>query len=84
MTLRTCAAVILIALSGQPALANDEPPPQGSLFTGTPEEQAACAPDASRFCKDEIPDTFRVLACLQEHRTKLRKACQQVLKDNGQ
>ena len=50
----------------------------------TPEEQAACSPDATKFCKDEIPDTFRVLACLQEHRDKLHKACQQILKNNGQ
>ncbi len=59
-------------------------PPQGSLFKGTPEEQAACAPDATRFCKEQIPDTFRVLACLQSNREKLRRDCQQVLKNNGQ
>jgi hypothetical protein len=87
MNARMPAALILFALSGQPVLAADEPretPPQGGLLSGTPEEQAACSPDATKFCKDEIPDTFRVLACLQEHRDKLRKACQQVLKNNGQ
>jgi hypothetical protein len=50
----------------------------------TPEEQTACSPDATKFCSDAIPDTFRVLACLQDHREKLRKACQKVLTDHGQ
>lgn len=58
--------------------------PQGDLFRGTPEEQAACSPDATRFCSDAIPDTFRVLACLQDHREKLREVCQKVLTDHGQ
>ncbi len=61
-----------------------EPAPQGNLFSGTPEEQAACSPDATKFCRDAIPDTFRVLACLQDHREKLRKVCQKVLTDHGQ
>jgi hypothetical protein len=65
--------------------AQTQPPaPQGDLFSGTPEEQAACSPDATKFCSDAIPDTFRVLACLQDHREKLRKVCQKVLTDHGQ
>lgn len=56
----------------------------GGLFQGTAEEQAACNPDATRFCLDDIPDTFRVLACLQKNRTKLRKACLNVLEAHGQ
>ena len=60
------------------------PASQGDLFSGTPEEQAACSPDATKFCSDAIPDTFRVLACLQDHREKLRKVCQKVLTDHGQ
>lgn len=87
MNARIYATLVLISLSGQTALAANEarrPPPEGGLFQGSPEEQAACAPDASKFCKEQIPDTFRVLACLQENRAKLHKACQQVLKDNGQ
>lgn len=87
MTIRIAAAFFLIAMFGQAALADNEPramQPQGGLFQGTPEEQAACAPDASRFCKDQIPDTFRVLACLQQNRAQLRKECQQVLINHGQ
>ncbi len=87
MNVRAYAALFMILLPGQTALAADEPremPPQGSLLQGTPDERAACAPDATKFCKDAIPDTFRVLACLQEHREQLHKACQQVLKNAGQ
>jgi hypothetical protein len=59
-------------------------PQQGGFLTGTPEEQAACAPDSTKFCRDAIPDTFRVLGCLQEHRKSLRKVCLKVLEDHGQ
>jgi hypothetical protein len=51
---------------------------------GTEEEQNACYRDAAKFCSDAIPDTFKVLDCLKEHRKRLTKACQQVLTDNGQ
>ena len=89
MNARNYTALLLIAISGHPALAAGEPPapsPQGGLFQfqGTPEEQAACAPDSTKFCKDDIPDTFRVLACLQQNREKLRKSCQKVLESHGQ
>ena len=51
---------------------------------GTEEEQNACYKDAAKFCSDAIPDTFKTLDCLKEHRKRLSKACQQVLTDNGQ
>lgn len=83
------AVIFLILTFGGAAVAAERgqtqaPAPQGDLFSGTPEEQAACSPDATRYCSDAIPDTFRVLACLQDHRQKLRKACQKVLTDHGQ
>lgn len=86
MLARLCAVLGLIQILGGPVLAaNDkQPAQQGGLFQGTPEEQAACAPDSTRFCQDAIPDTFRVLACLQDHREKLRKVCLKVLEDHGQ
>jgi hypothetical protein len=56
----------------------------GGLFTGTPEEQAACSPDAVKFCRDDIPAAFAVLACLQKHRDKLKKACREVLKSHSE
>jgi Cysteine rich repeat len=87
MNARICVAFVLILVTGATALAaQDTAPTSHGLFSfkGTPQEQAACSPDAARFCSDAIPDTFRVLACLQEHREKLRKACRQVLEDHGE
>ena len=51
---------------------------------GTPEDQKACSPDAVKFCKDMIPDTFRVLSCLQNNRAKISTACQGTLAKYGQ
>ena len=51
---------------------------------GSEEEQNACYKDAAKLCSDAIPDTFKTLDCLKEHRKRLTKACQQVLTDNGQ
>lgn len=52
--------------------------------SGTPEEQRACRPDALRFCKNAQGLELLVLACLQENRSKLTRACRKVLEDNGQ
>lgn len=67
-----------------PAAPGAKAPASGGLFQGTPEEQAACKPDATKYCLDEMPDTFQVLGCLQSHRTKLRKVCLRVLESHGQ
>jgi hypothetical protein len=88
MYAKTCAIIVLIQILSAAAFAANEkqlPGPQPlNPFQGTPEEQAACAPDANNFCKDAIPDTFRVLACLKENRQKIRKICLKVLEDHGQ
>jgi hypothetical protein len=53
--------------------------------SGTPEEQAACSRDVQRFCRAVIDQgDFTILACLQQNRPKLTKACDQVLKNHGQ
>jgi hypothetical protein len=53
--------------------------------SGTPAEQAACSRDVQRHCRPVIDQgDFTILACLQQHRPKLTKACDQVLKDHGQ
>ena len=53
--------------------------------SGTPEEQAACSRDVQRFCRPVIDQgDFTILACLQQNRPKLTKACDQVLKSHGQ
>jgi hypothetical protein len=88
MYVKFCAILAAIQLLSTSVLAAEEkklPGPQPfNPFQGTPEEQAACAPDATKFCKDAIPDTLRVLACLQENRQKIRKVCLKVLEDHGQ
>jgi hypothetical protein len=87
MHAKICYILALIQIFSGAALAQNKQQPatqQPGLFQGTPEEQAACAPDSTRFCQDAIPDTFRVLACLQDNRNKLRKACLKVLEDHGQ
>ncbi len=74
-------ALILVSLSAATA-ASAQPQPQRS---GTPAEQAAYSRDVQRHCRPVIDQgDFTILACLQEHRPKLSKACDQVLKDHGQ
>lgn len=46
--------------------------------------QDACARDASRFCRAHLNDGDQVvLACLQQNRARLSKACQATLAANG-
>ena len=53
--------------------------------SGTPEEQRACSRDVQRFCRPVIDQgDFTILACLQQNRPKLTKACDQVLKNHNQ
>jgi hypothetical protein len=53
--------------------------------SGTPEEQAACSRDVQRYCRPVMDQgDFTVLACLQQNRPKLSKACETVLKNHGQ
>ena len=45
----------------------------------------ACARDVSRFCRAHMNDGDQiVLACLQQHRARLSKACEKVLTEHGQ
>lgn len=46
-------------------------------------EERACRGDAHRFCKDALPDEFRVGSCLQEHRDRISHACRAVLEGHG-
>jgi hypothetical protein len=41
----------------------------------TPEEQAACQPDAFRLCGSEIPNIDRVKACMLARRAQLSPEC---------
>jgi hypothetical protein len=74
-------ALVLLSLSVSTGAIAD-PQPQRS---GTPEEQAACTRDVQRYCRPVIDQgDFTVLACLQQNRPKLSKACELVLKTHGQ
>ena len=45
----------------------------------------ACARDVSRFCRAQINEGDQiVLACLQQNRARLSRACAKVLTDHGQ
>jgi hypothetical protein len=53
--------------------------------SGTPEEQKACTRDVQRFCRTVIDQgDLVILSCLQQNRTKITPACDQVLKTHGQ
>ena len=46
--------------------------------------QDACARDVSRFCRAHMNEgDMVVLACLQQNRARISKACQQVLASHG-
>jgi hypothetical protein len=46
-------------------------------------EDRACRGDARRFCKDDIPDQFKVGSCLQMNKEKLTHACKAMLESQG-
>ena len=53
--------------------------------SGTADEQKACTKDVQKFCRPVIDQgDLTILACLKEHRSKISKPCDQVLKNNGQ
>ncbi|HZR88341.1 MAG TPA: hypothetical protein VFB02_16155 [Bradyrhizobium sp.] len=45
---------------------------------GTPEQRAACAPDAFRLCSAYIPDPGRVELCLRQNKSELSDGCRSV------
>ena len=71
-----------MAVSAQ-AQTQQMPSPFSEMMKGTPDEQAACAPDSNRFCRRFEPDAMQVLGCLQQNRQKLNAACQRVLQNLG-
>ena len=58
------------------------------LASAAPAQQQGRDPrsrNASRFCRAHLSEGDQVvLACLKEHRSRLSKACLQMLIDNGQ
>jgi hypothetical protein len=70
---------LILALLALPtiALAEAQYPKQDSP------EARACRHDAQRFCKNEIPDQFRVASCLQSNRERISRPCRAVLESHG-
>ena len=60
---------------------------QGAAFAqeyrGTMEQQMACTPDVWRLCSDQIPDTNRIVACLQQNTPQLSNNCRAVFESNA-
>ena len=53
--------------------------------SGTPDEQKACSRDVQRHCRQVIDQgDLTILACLQQNRAKISRACDQVLRNHGQ
>jgi Cysteine rich repeat len=78
-------AATLLALSGETTFSQGaEPEVAYAQYSGSAQEQAACRPDARRFCRNVGTDQTRVLACLQDHRARLSRACRLLLERNGQ
>jgi len=81
---KTALITLFVALNAAPVLAQTTRPAPGNPMQGTQAEQNACERDAVRFCRNAVPDTFRVLACLQANHKKISKACRAVLISHGQ
>jgi hypothetical protein len=72
------AALLSLSVSGG-AMA------QQQQHGGTPEEQKACAHDVQKFCRAVMDQgDLTILGCLQQNRSKLTQACNQVLVNHGQ
>jgi cysteine rich repeat protein len=90
----TITAALILLLSGSAAFAqagsaDTAPYPQQKAskakLKGSKGEQDACFRDANRYCSDDIPEgDMKVLACLQQHRSRLSKGCAAVLAEHGQ
>ena len=67
--------MVLASLNNSGAFAQEE--------RGTPEQRAACTPDAFRLCASYIPDPTRVETCLRQRRSDLSEACRSVLEQSA-
>lgn len=50
---------------------------------GTPEQRAACAPDAFRLCAGYIPEPTKVEECLRQNKSDLSDACRLVFEQSA-
>ena len=71
---RCTIQALAIALCATAASAQDN--------RGTPEQRAACTPDAFRLCAGYIPDAAGVELCLRQNRAALTDACRSVFEQS--
>jgi hypothetical protein len=69
-TTRPCTAVVAALLYATTASAQEN--------RGTPEQRAACAPDAFRLCSSYILDATKVETCLRQNKSDLSNACRSI------
>src|ERR1700680_3394342 len=74
-TRRRCIALVAALLCATTASAQEN--------RGTPEQRAACAPDAFRLCAGYIPDPTRVESCLRQKMSDLSDACRSVFEQSA-
>jgi hypothetical protein len=74
-TRRRCIALVAALLCATTASAQEN--------RGTPEQRAACAPDAFRLCAGYIPDPNRVEQCLRQNKSDLNDACRSVFEQSA-
>jgi hypothetical protein len=73
-TRRRCIVLVAALLCATTASAQEN--------RGTPEQRAACAPDAFRLCAGYIPDPARVEQCLRQSKPDLSDACRSVFEQS--
>jgi hypothetical protein len=49
----------------------------------TKQEQAACRPDAMKFCSDHVGKPAEMNACLRANKDSLSEACREVVEAHG-
>jgi hypothetical protein len=75
--MRSVSLILAVFLVSSAALAEAQYPQEN-----TPEDRA-CRGDARRFCKNDIPDQFKVGSCLQANKEKLSRVCKDMLVSHG-
>ncbi len=74
-TRRPCIAALAMMLCATTASAQEN--------RGTPEQRAACTPDAFRLCSSFIPDPASVEQCLRQNKSDLSDACRSVFEQSA-
>ena len=58
-------------------------PASGFAYQATTEQRSACMSDTFRFCASEIPNTDRIIACLQKHKAQMSQGCRTAFSKAG-